>query len=403
MAELNDAPKRDRSISRGSHLPDADKRVRNTNSKSTKIKNWDVDNLYPNRMERLKAASGITGRCIHTYAKFMRGQGFNDITFYKAKINSKGWTVDQLIRRLSAEYGLYLGYAIHVNYDATFKISEVRFIKLKDCRHKIYDENGYVSKIGHYTDWECEQYAKIQHEKIKFYDVYNPNPDVIAAQIEKSGGIDNYLGQILFRSDLIDEYPLCSFDSVREDVITDAGIKTFRRTTVEDGFMGAHMVNYPYEFEDEEELQQEKRNWKNVQGVRNSQKFILMQGQGKEDKDKISITKIESLANDKMFEATTSTVKDSIIENYGIPKVLLGINVPGQLGTAQQIVDAYDFYNSITIDERNMFEEDFKEIFSNFTTPINPSGDYSIKTLSFKSNSGEIASDVTKMGVIQPK
>jgi hypothetical protein len=264
-------------------------------------------------------------------------------------------------------------------------VNEVSYVPFDHCRLGIPDEHGYVSKIALYDDWECKRATRVNKDKIDYINVWNPSPDVILAQIEAAGSIENYKGQIFWYSEEADSYPLASVDPIIEDCITDHGIKTYRKVNIEKGFFDKTIIEYPYEFESDEEREKELDNLKTFQGVEGNR--IMMMENKNASETPVKINKIDSSDTDKMFTVTNRTVKDSIIENFTQPPVLLGVAIAGKLGTADEIRDAYMFYNSVTSDERRVFEEVFTDIFSRYRNPINITGDYSIIPLSFNAPS----------------
>jgi hypothetical protein len=365
-----------------SSLPSVAPRVTIKDNKIDNIQSYDSDNNYPGRILDIIKASGTATSCVNLYAKFINGKGFKDQKFWKSRVNRKGITVDKLLRSNCNDFARFNGFALHVNYNALFQVNEVSYVPFDNCRLGISDDNGYVSKIALYNDWDCKREKKVNKDKVDFIDVYNPDPNVIMSQIEKAKGIENYKGQIFYYSSEIDGYPLSTIDPVIEDCITDNGIKNYRKTNVEKGFFGTTVFEYPYEFESDEEREAEKENLKCFQGVDGSR--ILMLENKNASETPLKITQIESGDSDKMFSVTNRTVKDSIIENFTQPPVLLGVAISGKLGTADEIRDAYMFYNSMTSDERRIFEETYTEIFSRYRNPINTTGDYSIIPLSFE-------------------
>jgi hypothetical protein len=365
-----------------STVPSVNPRITVKESKVDNILNYDIDNKYPSRIDDIIKASGTASNCSEKYAKFINGKGFKDNSFYKSKINRRQLTVDGLLRQTTADYSKFRGFAIHVNYNALLQVNEVNYIPFENCRLGLRNSSGYVSKIAVYDNWDLKN-GTLDKSKIDFIDRWNPGPEVIMAQINAAGGIQNYKGQVLWYSaDGDDKYPLSIVDPVLEDVVSDAGMKTFRLRSVSTSFLPSHTVEYPFEFESEEDEQQEVENWKKFQGPENANKIMILQNKSGPD-NSIKINKVELQDTDKMYNITNTTCKNSIIERYGIPPVLANVLIPGKLGTATEFEDAYKIYNSVTSDERKLFEEKFKEVFSIYRNPINVSGDYSIIPLSF--------------------
>lgn len=376
-----------------SSLPEVEKRIIEVDNKISHIKYYDEDNLYPQNMIDIVNASGTTKSCVNLYAKFMRGGGFKDASFYKAQINANGLTPDKLLRKITKKYAYIHGFAIHVNYNAMLQICEVNYIPFDYCRLGIGEKAG---KIAVYDNWAGRK-GKFDKDKIEYIDKFNNDPAVLNAQI--NGDITTYKGQVFWYSENDTDYPLAPYDAVIEDVCADSGIKTFRMQSVENAFNASAVVEYGYKFKDEQEREDEVNNWAGFMGPKNSAKIIVLENEnGNGDDKSIRITKLDAANNDKMYQVTNQTVKDSIIQAFTQPPRLLGVQVPGKLGGAQDIHDDYLFYNSVTADERLLLEETFKTIFSNFYIKINPTEDYSISELRFYVGTTEKPSLINQLG-----
>ncbi len=370
-----------------SNLPEVEKRIIVKESRSEFIQNYDEDNLYPQRTRDYIRSSGTAQSCVNLYAKFIRGKGLADPNFYKTKINSKGLTVDQLHRKLTNSKANHGGFSFHVNYNILGDIVNINPVNFEFCRFGDDKYPEYTGKIAVYDDWERIKRRNIDKELVKWYNFYNP--ETVLEEIEQVGGIENYQGQIFYFSPLFGEYPLAPCDAVIEDIITDAGIKDFRMRQVTTQFLGSHIIEYPYEFQSKKEREEEIENWSQFQGAPNANKMVIVEN-ANADKSGIKIHKLDLQNNDKLFELTNRTCKDSIIESFGQPPQLLGVSVAGKLGTADEIRDAYDFYNSYTEDDRIQMEEVYRDVFSRWSTNINPSGNYSIIPLSFGTTNNNI-------------
>lgn len=359
-----------------SSLPEVEKRIEVKDNKSEFVKSYDEDNLYPQNMKDISNASGTTKSCIKLYSKFIRGKGFKDVDFYKAKINDDGLTTDQLLRSITEYFGVTPGYAIHVNYNALLKIVNVKPIPFEYCRLGIGEKAG---KIAVYDNWDCTK-GKFDKSKIEYIDQFTSDPVLTTAQI--NGDITTYKGQVLWRSSAGKDYPLAYFDAVVEDVISDSSIKKYRLRNIRKGFNASTVIEYGYEFEDEDERKREVENWGTFIGPDSPDVIVINNKNGNTEEKSIKISKLDVTNNDKMYEVTNRTVKDSIIQAFNQPPILLGISANGVFNS-NEIEDSYKFYNSVTTDERIMIEEDFKMIFENFQYAVNTTGDYSIDPLTF--------------------
>jgi hypothetical protein len=349
-------------------------------NKTEGILNYDLDNAYPQRMNSIIGASGTAMSCVGLLSKFVRGKGFADTTFYKAKINEYGLTLDKLLRKNSIDYARFSGFAVHVNYNALFKRVSYNYVPWENCRLTPPDDKDHKDMIALYSDWARLKKKNILKENIVFIDVYNPDPEVIAEQVENAGGWSNYKGQIFWYSPEGMEYPVAPYDAVTEDIITDAGIKNFRKRSVKNRFMASHLFLYPGKFEDDTQRDLFVQELTEFQGDEKSNRIMMVDEVDNDNKPEL--IPIESPDADKMFASTTRTAKDSIIECFGQPPILLGVQIAGKLGTADEIRDATKFYDDYTADDRIIFEECYTELFKDFHENINPSGDYSIIPIS---------------------
>lgn len=351
-------------------------RIRVKSNKTEGILNYDEDNIYPQRVRELVRASGTASNCVKTYAKYIRGAGFADKTFYNSRINRKGGTPDKLIREMSKDIAMWQGFAWLIKYDLQFNVSEVYSMPWEFCR--LGDpETEYDGMIAVYDDWDRQKYKNIHKDKVDWFNVYNPDKNVVRIEMEECGGPQHYKGQILWHSFDKYNYPLAIFDSVLEDIQTNSGIKTFRLRETESCFLGSTSIEVPYEFETDEDRTEFTDNIKKFQSVKSKNRILLLENPNATEAP-IKITPLDSKDNDNKFTVTNQTSKESIIEAFSMPPILAGVQVAGKLGNQQELTDAKEYYNDVTSDERLVVEEVCFEVFSRFNRIVNPTGNYSV-------------------------
>lgn len=344
---------------------------------------YDIDNAYPQRMYQHYLRSGYTKLCVEIYAKFIFGGGLADKKLYKTVVNDKGQTLDQVLRPVIKDFSVFKGFAIHFNYNALYAIHSIQRIPFEYIRLGLPDDQDYIGKVGVYNNWDRSNSKNYKHKKIDRLDVFNPNPDVVRAQMEHAGGIEKYLGQVLYYTGDTEDYPLCSFDSVIELVKADAQLDVFKNSNIENGFLVSYIVEYPGEFESAAERKEFDASLADLQGAKKAGSFVVLEVPSNSNPNSpgLKFTKVETQNNDRLFEWTEQSTNDKIRKNYLIPPDLLGEFKGGAL-SAQQISDSYEYYNSVTQDERLIFEEILTKIFSYWRNPI-PVVDYSIIPLQY--------------------
>ena len=366
------------------------------------VKNGE-DNLYPTRMERAVNASVTAKSCASMYAKFMFGQGFvNDLeTYTVGKTKNKEITPNGLLQLIAKELAKQPACFIHVNYNANFKIISAATVPYRYCRFSEEDDSQYSGKVIVYDNWDKSKTNRIEKSKFKFFDTFNPSPDVIKYQVEKAGGFHKWNGQILYFSlDNSSTYPLAHIDVAVEDAESEHNFSVFRNETITDGFFTPAILRHsPFDSDKDKEVF--KETIANLKGAKNRSKLLLLEDEFTSDnKDgNLRIDKLDVNFNEKLFDTWESTVSNNIRKCFkNIPVVLVDYEA-GKLGntSGESFTAAQKFYNSMTSEERQSISMLMKTIFDNFYQNINPSGDWSIKELELMQK--EIAADSKEQAI----
>lgn len=345
-------------------------------NKTEGILNWDTDNCYPQRIIALIQASGRALSCTDVYAKFIEGDGFKDVTFYKSKVNYDGLTMDKLLRMLIADYSKLRGFAIHINYNALFKITELNFVPFEHTRLSAPDDE-YSGKIAIYPDWDKSRQRYIKKSDLDFINVFNPDPEIIQYQVDSAGGWDQYKGQILWYSGAgMNTYPTAIMDSVIEDVDTDAQIKVFKNRNARVGFIEPVMMVHKGKFETEKERDIFMAALKKYQGAEQEGNIMLIEVN--QDEEIPELKQFTATDKDRKYENTEKTIHDNIRRSVLVPKVLVSDDVPGSLGASNEINNACVYYSALTNKERRIFEETFQMLYPYMQQQNNASNDFSI-------------------------
>jgi hypothetical protein len=362
------------------------KRSESRNDKNLGIQTYGENNDYPQRCKEILLASGTGSACCGIYAKFIKAQGFSDTTFYQAKINEKGQTNDYILSQIANDLAEYGGFALHLNYNALCRITEVQHVPFETIRFEKLNDEGDFNRVATHPDWgrRMQDLRRFKKEDIKFYDFYNPNPVEIIKQSELAGGFENWNGQIYYYSTAGDKiYPNPIYDAVLTDMSTEEGISNQKYRNARFGFYPSCMVidkrNKNQDKEDKENPLEKSLG--EFQGDINTGKMIFVEV---ESEDEIpTVVPFETRNIDKEFDYTEKSTKDNIGRRFMQPPILRGEDVGANFG-ADLITNAYDFYNSITEIERLVIESVFSEVYKNFYIPVNNTNNYTIQQLTFK-------------------
>lgn len=359
------------------------------------IYGFGYDNLYPQNSILLADNSPSLEACLKIFRKFIFGHGMEGV-FWKMPVNVFGLKTDQFLRRLIDSYSVHKGFAVNVIYNGVGEVIGLIPLKFENIRLGKADDRGIIKKVAYYKDWK----GRIQSRDMVWYDVYNPDLSIIYEQAARSGGFQNWNGQVLYYGENGDlEYPKNSFHSNIENAATDNLVKNGKNANVSTNFMGSHVMQLPFTFDeiadqinsasnserkvDSQDVEKQfKEKITKFQSADNTGKIMLLEN-GFKDKDgnmvEIKIQKFDLQNYDKINEHTEKSIYDSLRRNYLIPPILLQ---EVSAGFSTEIFnDAYNYYNHITNYDRLIFEETFTELFSRWKDPLDVN--FEIQKLSY--------------------
>lgn len=348
------------------------------------------NNDYPNKIKMIAQGSGTAMNCLKTYQRFLMGGGFVDPEIGKVLVNpKKRLTLNNILRAVIFDYALQRGVTLHQNFNANLKVCDVTPVDFETARLGEPDDTGYICEVALNPCWQ-----KLEKKSIKRVFINNYNPEIVKAQIAKVKGIDNYRGQIYYWSNVGLDYPLSIIDSVATDCVAEEGCANVKKRNVKNNFMPAGvLVTYGktqgknIDSTNEVNLTEAERVALRMASLEdkasgNSIEDTLIQFQGDQEACKIMSIKIDFVEEkpefipfpihnfDKEFEYTETSAQRNIGKAFNQPPVLRSDLTPGQLGTSQEIIDAYNYYNNVTAPDRSEISEILKEVFSNFDPAI---------------------------------
>lgn len=368
------------------YLPQIERRILVRPNQTFGILNYDMDNAYPQRMLELVAQSPTAKDCWNKRTKFIAGNGFEDEQLSRQVINDNGLTVSKLLKAIAKDKALFSGFAIHVNYNANFKIAGLNYVRFEDVRMGDTDNTETAGKFAVYNDWGRKTWKNIMRSKITFLSKYDPNQATIEQQVKAAGGWENYKGQLLYFNPEINDYPLIEADSVWEDFETEAGIKTFNNREVTTGFLPSTMLFMQSRREEADNSidstgggnmpSQLEKDLGIFQGAKSAQKIIVIEYEDESAKPEFQPYAIQN--NDKLFESTERSVEARIIKGFSVPKELINADKTSGLSNGSEKKQAIAEFNDNTAPDRLELSDTLQDIFLNYHSNINPSGNWSI-------------------------
>ena len=308
------------------------------------ITDYDLDNIYPQRMKELSFRSPITKQAIDIQKDFFNGEGFQkngDLI-----LDSRGTTADDLLNMITGDMSLFSGFSKHFNFDGRGLITEVNFLPFEYVRFGLPNEVGRHKDVKVSNNWEEAAGKNIQGQGaalIQEFPIFNQEN----AQSEVLTGSG---GQVMYFTGVPDMYPLASLDAVADSTQADAEIQQFELNNAANGFHGTVILKTPGEFENDEAENKFNRKVNSVLGT-NSPGILTVQM----DYDEMDADLFESMpadSKDKLFEIAFKHIDRRIQQNYSQPPGLRGVSPDGAVFNQAEIGDSFEFYNSKTKNAR---------------------------------------------------
>lgn len=361
------------------HLKTESREVR-YDYKSYGIQGWGANNDYPQRTAEIVEASITGSACVGTYAKFISGRGFAKESLCKAIVNSRGENVDTLLRKCAHDYALFGGFAIHVNYNALGEIVSAQSIPFEWVRYESLNDNFEFNRVTTHPDWgqRATHLRRFRKSDIEFFNLFAPDANIIADEVELAGGWEEYNGQVfVFSNNGHNTYPTPIFKAALVDMSIEEGLSNITLRNTRSNFLPAGMfIDKDHAANSREQEDIKKRELAAFQSDTNACRLMYLNVDNGDEVPEFVPFKANNY--DKDFENAEAKTPENIGRAFSQPPILRAEDVGNNFG-ADAMKNAYDFYNSITENERMEIASAFKDIFSRWhDRSINPDGNYDI-------------------------
>lgn len=357
------------------------------------IQTYGDTNDFPQTVSEIVQASKTGNACLSIYNDFVYGHGFKDPGIYKLRVNKEGEKLDKILRMVCKDFTLWHGFAIHVNYNMNFRVSSIHHIPFESLRLAKADDDGFIGRTAYHPDWghRDKTRSRWSPSDIEWFHLFNPDPEVILNQVEEAGGWDKYNGQILYfsgDSEGSPSYPVPIFIAEMTDMRTEEALANVAGRNACSNFLSAGiLVDIKDETQDQSQVNETQKELNKFQGDENTSQLWYIQCKSKDEVPQFIRFSGENY--DKAFEVTQRVIPENIGQAFKQPPILRAVDVGANFG-ADLMTNAYKYYNSVTVRERQQLEETFVSIFEYWWAPLeNP--DFAIQSLTY--NAGESIAD----------
>ena len=308
------------------------------------IINYDLDNLYPNKIKSIAQRSGTTTSAIKILSSFLSGMGFEGMD---TVINFSNETGFDLLRFATREISTFNGFAIQINYNVFGQAVEFNMIPFENVR-KTHEDTFLVS-----DDWENRRNSIVGSNSFTTIEYTPFDVEKVEGEIQQAGGLDQYTGQLFYWTGSIrDIYPACRFDPVLDDSQFEAESKLYKLSDIQHGYSSSGVQKYPANLEDNDQIKDLKEKIEQARGASNAGSIIAIGVTPGSDMEKMKMFEPFDRQNiDSLFTNQNQEARQNIYAAYSQPPILNGVAVQGMFNE-QSYRDAFVYYNSETEIER---------------------------------------------------
>lgn len=333
--------------------------------------NFGKDNAYPSLIEALIHLSVTSKTCVDRVAKAIYGGSFGELG--KMIVNSKGQTLNEVLRIAAREYSKHNNCYLQVSYDGNFDFKSIVVVPVTFVRLGKADDKGYSGKYIIYNNWDKQKSKRIQSKDFTLIHRFNHNKEIIEKQVEASGGIMKYNGQLIhIQKDSAFIYSVSDLHSILEEPLLEANSQSFRSRGAEKGFLNTKLLSVQ-PFKDDDTFNEFKAELNGVRGADNSSEVVILEAAQQTDdlSKQIKLDDLSSPYNDKLFEYSDTQAEKNICKAFSVPLALVNPSESSLFGNSGALIREAKLQLWESRDEeRDQFEEIFAYIMKNFTKPV---------------------------------
>lgn len=335
-------------------LVELDKRSINlsNNKKDNNIYHNGENNVFPYEVEGVIINSPTAYKCAELTKKYLSGSGLNDKTQDVIVDSKKGTKLSKLIRIASKDLAYHNGVFFHVSYgidEAGDLVQKgLKVLDYAKCRLSKLDDNHQFGRV-YYKDYAKKQVAYGKTEESTWYYPYSNDRNVLFAQIKNDYKlrhnedeaelfemVKSFRGQVFYLN-LTPEYyySLPKIYAVYNDADTEYRIGVYNNKMSRSGFVGKTII--VRRGKDEDDSNEFADVVQNMLGVDNADSVMIYEVDNAEElDDAIKVIQVESQFDDNLFTSTKQTVKQNIIDAFGIPELLVSVTDNSLFGSSAE-------------------------------------------------------------------
>lgn len=287
---------------------------------------WGDGNRYPQYLDALYNNSTTLQTIINGTADYVLG---NDVQVnaeaWRAKVNSDGDTMGDLIAMLAVDYLKYGGFAFTVIRDRIGNVAELSYIDVARLRTDKDREVFYYSE-----DWKASRVKVLKYPKFGIKDT-NATSIVYYAGTKTRG-----------------TYPVPMWNAAVRSAEIERQITDFHLNNIANGFSGGYALNFNNGVPDDEQMAEIERNAvRKLCGAENAGRLLLSFNADREHA--LEIVKLDTDDLDKKYDLVRTWSREQIFTAFRAVPCLFGLMTENNGFSREEFLQAFELYNTTMV------------------------------------------------------
>lgn len=283
------------------------------------------DNKFPQYIWNLYLKSAVLQGIVNGTSDFVNGDGIESNIPIKTIINKDGENLEDIIKKLVIDYGIFGGFCFQVIKDFQGAIKEIYWLDMQNVRlNKDGDKAYYSDKWGSYG------------EKAVELEVWDPSEYQSNFVVYFKGHITRGL------------YPIPRFIGALAAIETSTEIGKFHLNNILNNLSSSAIINFNNgEPTNEEKKQIEKKLNDKFSGANNAGKFMVVFNNNKDSA--VSVERLSEDNFDSKFESLSKSTREEIFIAHRATPALFGMNPENNGFSKAEFLEAFELYNKCVV------------------------------------------------------
>ena len=294
------------------------------------------DNKFPQYVWNLYLKSAVLQGIVNGTCDFVSGNGIvSNIPIGKI-VNDEGEELEDIIRKLTVDYGVFGGFCFQVIKDFNGNLKEIYWLDMQNVRLNEDGDKAYY----------CDKWGKYGEKAVE-YEVWDPKKNQSNFVVYFKGHISRGL------------YPIPRYIGALAAIETSTEIGKFHLNNILNNLSASAIINFNNgNPSDEDKKRIEKKLNEKFGGAGNAGNTMVVFNDNKDSA--VTIERLSEDNFDKKFETLAKSTKEEIFIAHRATPALFGMKNEGNGFSKEEFLEAFELYNKTVV---RPIQNDIKRVF----------------------------------------